>query len=296
MPKTKADSIQIHYETLGKADRPPLLLISGLGQQMAAWPDTLCRMLVDNGFFVIRFDNRDTGFSAKLDSKGIPDLQAAWEAYFQGAHISPPYTLRDMAADAIAVSDALGIQKVYACGFSLGGMIAQNMAFEFPERLAGMICMGSSTGYLSLPPPSPEAQAIMATPAPPTREEYINHMVKVFRVFSCGSKFYDASCQAEIAAQSYDRCFYPVGFIRQSVAMLADGSRQERLRKVIVPTLAVQGESDPLARPAHGRAIADAVQNAKFITLPEWGHGIDYPALWLVFTRHLADFINSHPI
>jgi len=189
MAAVTTHTIQIHYETLGKANRPPLLLISGLGQQMAAWPDDFCRMLVDNGFFVIHFDNRDTGLSAKLDSKGIPDLQAAWEAYFKGVHISPPYTLRDMAADAIAVSDALGIQKAYACGFSLGGMIAQNMAFEFPERLAGMICMGSSTGDLRLPPPSPEAQAIMATPAPPTREEYINHMVWVFRVFTVGQSF-----------------------------------------------------------------------------------------------------------
>ncbi|MDM8522229.1 alpha/beta hydrolase [Desulfococcaceae bacterium HSG8] len=295
MPLT-SNSVQIYYETFGKADHPALLLISGLGEQMVAWPEKFCRMLADSDLFVIRFDNRDSGFSTKPDLLKIPNLLATWGAYFKETSISPPYTLQDMAADAVSVLDALEIQKACACGFSLGGMISQNMAFEFSRRLSSMICMGSSTGSLHLPPPAPEVQAVMATPPPQTREEYIRHIVWVFNVFSGGSEFYDAECRAETAAQSYDRCFHPIGFLRQSVAMLADGSRQERLHKVEVPTLVLHGESDPLVQPVHGRAIAEAVHNAELVIVPEWGHGLDYPRLWPLLIRHLADFLKSDPI
>ncbi len=290
MPTTTVNSIQIQYETFGKSNHPALLLISGLGEQMAAWPEKLCGMLADNGLFVIRFDNRDTGLSTKLDSLGIPNLQEAWEAYFKETPISTPYTLRDMANDAVGVLDALGIQKAYACGFSLGGMIAQNMAFEFPNRIAGMICMGSSAGDPRMPPPTPEAQAAMMTPPPQTREEYIKHIVSVFKVFSGESKLFDAEGRAERAAQSYDRCFYPIGFARQNVAMLADGDRRERLNRVDAPTLVLHGELDPLAQPTHGKAIAEAVRDANFVVVPDWGHGIDYPSLWPLLTCHLVEF------
>jgi pimeloyl-ACP methyl ester carboxylesterase len=288
MARIKANGIEIEYDTFGRKKGRPLVLIMGLGEQMVAWPEQFCRMLADAGFFVIRFDNRDTGHSTKMESKSITDLQAAWEAYFKGESFKPPYTLKNMAADAIGLMDEIGVEKAYACGFSLGGMIAQNIAFNYPERLLGMICMGSSTGELHLPPPTPDAQAVMATPPPQNRDSFIIHQVHVFRVFSGGSRYFDPECRTEIAAQSYDRCFYPPGFILQSVAMLADGSRRERLEKVRVPTLVLHGELDPMARSVHGQAVADAVERAEIIIVPEWGHGLDYPKLWPHLIGHLV--------
>jgi pimeloyl-ACP methyl ester carboxylesterase len=175
-------------------------------------------------------------------------------------------------------------------------MIAQNMAFIFPERLAGMICMGSSTGERTLPPPKPVAQNAMATPPPQSRAGFIEHAVKIFRSFAGGSKLYDAECRAEIAGLTYDRCYYPQGFLRQSVAMLADGSRAERLEKVDLPTLVLQGELDPLTQPQHGRAIADAVPGAEIAILTDWGHGLDYPKLWIPIVEHMVNFRNLNPL
>ena len=296
MPLISANTIEVACETFGRPDDPGLVLIMGLGEQMVAWPAEFCRMLSDKGFFVIRFDNRDTGLSTKFDSRGIPDLMGAWDAYFKAAPITAPYTLQDMAADVNGLLESMNIGRSYVCGFSLGGTIAQNMAFAFPERMAGMICIGSSTGGRTLPPPKPEAQKAMATPLPESREGFVGHTVSVFRSFSGGSALYDARCRSEIAALAYDRCFYPQGFVRQSVAMLADGSRTERLKNVRLPTLVLQGELDPLAQPEHGRAIAEAVPGAEFAILNDWGHGLDYPELWPSVIQHIVNFRKSHPM
>ncbi len=294
MQTLTSKSVQIAYEVFGSQDgSPALLLISGLGEQMVAWPDDFCRLLADSGFFVIRFDNRDAGLSAKLEELGVPDLLGSWAAYFRGETVSPMYTLQDMADDAVGVLDELGIEKSYVCGFSLGGMIAQNMAFGHPDRLHGLICMGSSTGDQLLPTPTPEAQAVMATPPPLLRDEYAAHMASVFETFSGGSKLYSRQCRSETAARSFDRCFYPLGFMRQSVAMLADGSRKERLEKLKMHTLVLHGEMDVLAQPEHGQAIAAAVNRARIVLVPEWGHGLDYPELWPQFKDHFIAFCKD---
>jgi pimeloyl-ACP methyl ester carboxylesterase len=296
MPIASINSIEIAYETFGEPKDPTLVLIMGLGEQMVAWPKKFCQMLAKKGIFVIRFDNRDTGFSTKLDSCGVPDVMGAWEDYFRGKPIGSPYMLKDMAADVNGLLDSLSIEKALICGFSLGGMVAQNMAFTFPDRMMGMICMGSSTGERTLPSPSPEARSAMLGPPPPSRDGFVGHNISVYRAFSGGSTLYDPKCRTETAAFSFDRGLHPEGFVRQSVAMLADGDRTDRLKRVQLPTLVLHGELDPLAPPAHGRAIADAVSGAQFVVLANWGHGIDYPALWPSLTEHIINFQKAHPV
>jgi pimeloyl-ACP methyl ester carboxylesterase len=293
MPTVSANSIEIAYETFGRSDDPAVVLIMGLGEQMVAWPAEFCRMLADAGFYVIRFDNRDTGLSTKPEACGLPDVQGAWVSYFKSEPITPPYTLKDMASDVIGLLDALDIEKACICGFSLGGIIAQNMAYHFPGRLSGVVIMASTTGERHLPPPTVEAQRPMTTHPPQTREGYVEHVVWAFEIFSGGSRLFDADCKAEIAGLSFDRSFYPQGFMRQSMAMLADGSRRERLEKVRLPVLILHGELDPLVRPVHGQAIADAVDGAKIVVIPDWGHGLDYPLLWPELVGHLAAFQRS---
>ncbi|MCP3876132.1 MAG: alpha/beta hydrolase [Desulfobacteraceae bacterium] len=294
MSTININSIKIAYEAFGKHANPSVILIAGLGEQMVSWPIEFCQKLSNEGFYVIRFDNRDTGLSTTFDKKGIPDLQKAWEAYFTSSPITPPYSLEDMASDVNGLLEALNIDKAYVFGHSMGGMVAQNMAFKYPERMAGMVCIGSSTGDLTLPPPKPEVQTVMADPPPDSREKFIAHSVLVFKVFSNGSTGYDAECRAKIAEQTYDRNYYPIGFMRHSVAMLADGSRTERLKEISVPTLVIQGEIDPLAQPAHGQAIAGAVQNSKFIQIPNLGHGMDYPELWPIIINHFLNFLDEN--
>jgi pimeloyl-ACP methyl ester carboxylesterase len=291
MPKATNNSMRIHFETIGDRQYPALILIAGLGEQSISWPTAFCEALSNIGLFVIRFDNRDTGLSTKLDSLGIPDLNTDWKAYYSAKPIFTPYTLTDMAADAVGVLDATGIQKAYVCGFSLGGMVAQHMAFDFPERTSGLVCLGSSSGDLNPPPPTAKAQAAMASPPPTERKAHVEHMVSVFKVFANGSKHFDPKCRESISASSFDRCFYPIGFMRQSAAMLADGSRLERLKRIDVPTLVMNGELDPVAQLKHGKAIAGVINDAKFISVPEWGHGLDYPKLWPLMAEHIKKFI-----
>ena len=144
MPEASINDITIAYETIGSENDIPLLLIAGLSSQLVTWPDEFCRRLAAAGHFVIRFDNRDCGLSSKIESGGVPDVEALMVAKQQGQPIDPPYTLSDMAADAVGLLDTLGLDRVHVCGLSMGGMIAQMMAIDFPDRVASMISMMES--------------------------------------------------------------------------------------------------------------------------------------------------------
>ncbi len=284
------DSVEMAYDTFGRPGDTPVILIMGLGEKMIAWLKPFFEMLADNKFFAIRFDNTDTGLSTKFGELEIADVFQAWDAYFNADPIDAPDSFQDMADDVVGLLDRLGIEKAHICGFSLGSMIAQNMSFLFPERTCGMVCMGSSAGHRTLPPPRTEVLNAMALPPPDSRTGYIDHSVSISQTLSGGSPFYDAQCRAEIAAASYDRCYYPHGFLRQNVAMLADGCRTKRLSTIQRPTLVMHGVTDPLSRVGHGRAIARAVPESEIRIQPDWGHGLDFPKLWPPTIQIMTDF------
>jgi pimeloyl-ACP methyl ester carboxylesterase len=290
MPRAAANGIDIEYDTFGDRNRSPLLLIMGLSSQMVAWPESFCQKLAQSGHWVLRFDNRDVGLSSKIEGVGIPDLMAAMTAHQQGQPVAAPYTLSDMAADAIGLMDALELEKAHVCGLSMGGMIAQVMAIEYPRRISSLISMESSTGDPTLPPAKAQAMEAMLSPPPQDRDGYIHHAVEVFRAFSGGSDKFDETLERELAVNSYDRSFYPVGFIRQLAAILASGDRSERLASVTAPTLVIHGANDPLVTLAHGRATGRAIPGAKLLVIEGLGHGIAYPTLW----DEIVDAITQH--
>jgi len=214
MPKAKANNIEIEYDTFGDPSSRPLLIVMGLGAQMIAWLEDFCMMLVDKGFYVIRFDNRDIG-------------------------------LEDMADDAVGLLDALNIEKAHICGASMGGMIVQVITIRHPTRVLSLTSIMSTTGNPELPQPKPEAMQALLKPSPTEREAYIEESVKRRRIFY-GSGFpYPEDQAREIAAISYDRSFYPDGMARQLVAILANGNRASNLGSIKVPTLVVHGGDDP---------------------------------------------------
>jgi pimeloyl-ACP methyl ester carboxylesterase len=245
--------------------------------------------LADNGHFVIRFDNRDVGLSSKIDDGGIPNFMAAQMAYNEDRPVEAPYTLSDMAADGAGLLDALGVAKAHICGLSLGGMIAQTMAVEFPDRTLSLISMESSTSEKDLPPPTPEAMRALLTPPPAEREAYIRHLGQTFRTFSTNSDFYDEIMEKELSALAYDRCFYPPGFVRQYVARLASGGRKKTLGTLQVPTLVIHGSHDALLPPEHGRATAAAMPQAKFHLIDGLGHGLSFPLLWDILVKAISE-------
>jgi len=279
MPQADANGLRLEYETFGRSSDDPLLLVMGLGAQMILWHEDFCEQLAARGHRVIRFDNRDIGKSTWLDELGIPDVMGAMTAAFTRQSIAAPYLLRDMAADAAGVLDALGIETAHVVGASMGGMIAQSLAIEFPKRLRSLTSIMSSTGNPNLPPASQAAMSALLAPPPTNREESIERAVSVFRTIGSPGFPFDEAEMRERAGRAYDRGFNPAGVARQMVAILASGSRNEALKGVRVPALVIHGKDDPLVPLPAGEDTAAAIPGAELMVIPGMGHDLPRP-LW----------------
>lgn len=280
MPNVKANGIQIEYETFGNTSSPALLLIIGLGNHMTDWDEAICKQLADGGLFVIRFDNRDVGLSTKFDGAGAPDVIGAFTDQLQGKKVNAPYTLNDMADDAVGLLDALGIKKAHICGMSMGGMIAQTIAIRHPQRLLSLTSIYSTTGNPDLPPPTPEATQVLITPPPEEREAYIEYMIKLFKTLAGPGFPFDEQWHRQAAMRRYDRCFYPQGVGRQILAVLAHGSRKDALASVQIPTLVIHGTDDPLVRVECGKDTAEAIPGAELMIIEGMGHDLPHDGAW----------------
>ncbi len=279
MPNVNANGITIEYEEFGDPRGRPLLLIMGLGAQMILWHEEFCQQLAERGYRVIRFDNRDVGKSTWFDHLGVPDVMSAVTAALARQPVGAPYLIRDMAADAVGLLDALHIDQADIVGASMGGMIAQAVAIEFPSRLRTLTSIMSSTGNPNLPPASPGALAVLMAPPPKTRAESIERGVTVFRAIGSPGFPFDETAIRERAERSYDRGFNPNGTVRQLVAILGSGSRSEALRSVATPALVVHGKDDPLVPLAAGQDTAAAIPGAELLAIDGMGH--DMPrAVW----------------
>lgn len=288
MPVARNGEIEIHYETVGDPADPAVLLVMGLGAQLIAWPDDWCRLFVDAGRFVVRFDNRDCGLSTKLRGAEVdlPAVMAAWAG--NGAMPPVPYLLSDMAADAVAVLDDLGIERADIVGASLGGMIVQTMAIEHPGRVATLTSIMSTTGepdfYLSVP----EVRAMLFQPVPEGRDAIIAASVERSRAMS-SPRYFDAADASARTAAAYDRSYFPEGVLRQTAAIRASGSRDAALRELDVPTLVIHGRADTLILPVGGEHTAELVPGANLFLVHDMGHDLPRP-LWPL----LVDLILSH--
>ncbi|MHA1930986.1 MAG: alpha/beta fold hydrolase [Promethearchaeota archaeon] len=289
MPKAKANDIEIEYETFGDPSDKPLLLINGLGSQMINWDEGFIQCLVEHGFFVIQFDNRDVGLSTKIEETGEPDMMQAYLAIQAGKPFEPPYTVEDMADDAVGLLDALNIEKAHICGFSMGGTIVQVIAYRHPTRVLSLTSISSSTGNPDIPRGDPEVGRVMATPAPPDRDGYVEYYVKLRRLLN-GSIFpYDEVKNRDYAGRAYDRSFYPPGISRQSLALMIGGNRKSKLASITVPTLIIHGADDPIVRVEGGKDTHEAIPGSELIIIEGMGHFIP-PETW----ERISDAIKTN--
>ena len=286
MARTKANGIEIEYETAGSKSDPALLMIMGLGAQLTIWPDALFEGLARKGFFVIRYDNRDTGLSTDFGSWGVANIADAIGKVMQGKKVEAPYLVKDMAADAVGLMDALGIDTAHMVGASMGGMIAQTVAGLWPQRTRSLVSIYSSSGRPGLPVGKPEALAMLtAQPEGPAREQLVKHGMKLRTVI--GSPAYPA-VEAELRAfveKNVDRRWYPEGAARQYLSVIASGDRVDLLKTVKVPTLVLHGEADPLLPVECGRDVARLVPGAEIQTYPGWGHDFPGPLIPTLIDR-----------
>lgn len=279
MPKAKVNDIEIEYDTFGGPSSKPLLLIMGLGAQMINWDEKFCERLVERGFYVIRFDNRDVGLSTKFEEAGEPDLMKLFISAQSGEKIEATYTLEDMADDAIGLLDTINIDKAHICGVSMGGMIAQVIAYRHPSRVLSLTSIMSTTGNPDLPRPKPEAMQVLIKPIPTEREAIIEDGVNRMQIVHGNGIPFDEERARRLVTASFDRSAYRPGYSRQLAAIIATGNRKPALASIRVPTIVIHGEVDPLVPLEGGKDTMEAIPGAELQIIRGMGHSLP-PVVW----------------
>ena len=285
--------IEMAYQDYGNPDNPAALLIMGLGCQLVHWPDSVVRQLLDKGYRVIRFDNRDAGSSAHTPPPKWPfqiPMVVRMLLASRGIRLKPPYTLSHMATDTIGLLDALKISKAHIVGVSMGGMIAQACAIEYPHRLLSMTSIMSSSGDSKLPPPNPEVARALLGRVPTNREEAIEAGVEMWRILSESRFPQDKDESAFMTALAYDKDPGRDGMMQQLKAILGSDPRTEGLASVRAPSLVVHGTADRLVPPECGEHTAECISGAKLEMIEGMGHALQpgvVAELMPVLLRHL---------
>ncbi len=278
--KIRANGIDIEVEDSAQTDasfvnKPAVLLIMGLGMQLIAWPPEMVRALEQAGYRVVRFDNRDVGLSSHFDALGKPNLLWASLKYKLGLVPAAPYSLADMAADAIGVLDALQIEKSHVVGVSMGGMIAQRVALAAPARTLSLTSIMSTSGARGLPQAAPEVvRVLLSRPTGSSTEAVVAHTMRLFKAI--GSPAYpvpEAEMRARVT-EGVQRAFHPMGTARQMLAIVADITRAALLARITAPTLVIHGKADPLVPLACGEDTARRIPGAKLLTIDGMGHDL----------------------
>ncbi|WP_185996430.1 alpha/beta fold hydrolase [Nocardioides campestrisoli] len=277
--------VELCYQTFGHPEADPLLLVMGLGGPMTWWPSALCEQLAEAGFFVVRYDNRDTGRSTRMPGRVT---HAMLVRAFLGRRVRAPYSLADLADDAFGLMDHLGLDSAHVAGLSMGGMVAQTMAIAEPRRVRSLTSIMSTTGRRSVGWQSPRLLPALVAPRQPGREAYVRTSAALWRMI--GSPEYPVAHEVllERARETYDRGFDARGVLRQTLAVLTQPDRTRRLRGLRMPTAVVHGLADHMVHVSGGRATAAAVPGAELVLIDGMGHDLPealHPSLVDVLRR-----------
>ena len=275
MPIAAIDDVTLDYEVHGEPGAPAVLLVMGLGMPAAMWPDEFVRTLLDRGLRVVTFDNRDSGASTRLARLPVPNIGASMTRAMMGLRVTAPYSLTDMAIDAVAVLDAAGIDRAHVIGASMGGMIAQTVAILYPDRVLSLTSIMSTTGDPTLPPATPEAMRVLLTPPPGDREGNVGRALEAWKVIGSPGYPFDEPRMRDLFGRAFDRGYNPGGVARQFAAIMKSGDRTTALRNVTVPSLVIHGAADPLIPVAAAHATASAISGAELLVIEGMGH--DFP-------------------
>ena len=288
-----ANDLRLEVEDTGERNRPAVLLIAGMSMQLIVWPDQLVHQLHQAGYRVVRFDNRDMGLSQSMD--GVQTPQLLWFMMQQKLGLKPktPYTLQDMAQDALAVMDHLKIQQAHLVGVSMGGMIAQRLALHASERVLSMTCIMSSSGAKGLPGPSSEIRQILMSPPSGGAAAARQHGVRFVKALAGPGFEHPKGTQEQLVDDSLKRSYRPMGSYRQMLAVMADRERAALLSQIKAPVLVIHGKADPLLPFACGEDIARRIPQAKIHGIDGLGHDFPPAAVDLILAR-LLPFLNAH--
>ncbi len=294
MPQVRANGIDIEYESFGRESDPLILLIMGFGAQLIFWPETLCEGLAAKGFHVVRFDNRDIGKSTHLTGQAAPDPRALFGEVMSGRRPEVPYTLDDMADDAAGLMDALGVSHAHIVGASMGGMIAQLVAINHPDRVKSLISIMSTTGRRDLPSGKPETLSVLFRPPDSeSRDDLIAASILVQKALaSPGFPPGEAEMRARAESRTDRAPFDLAGLARQSAALIVAPPRNALLQTVRCPALVLHGADDPVIPAAAARDTAESIPGAELVIVPGMGHDFAQ-ALVPVHLKHIGDFVSK---
>ena len=269
------DTAEINPQDTDAYTRPAVLLIMGLGMQLIAWPDQLVDELVDAGFRVVRMDNRDIGLSQHFDHLGKPNILMAGIKYKLGLHIRPPYTLEDMAQDALAVLHTLDIASAHIVGVSMGGMIAQRVAIAAPQRVISLTSIMSSSGAKGLKQAHRDViRVLLSRPTSGVQEAVVDHYVKLYKAIGSPDFPTPEPEMRERITRAVQRSYHPAGALRQMVALIADSRRADQLSRITSSTLVLHGKADPLVPFEHGEDVAQRISGARLVGIDGMGHDL----------------------
>jgi pimeloyl-ACP methyl ester carboxylesterase len=275
-----ANGVQIEVDVQGPEHGEPILLIMGLGMQLIGWPDELVQMLVQRGFRVIRHDNRDVGLSQGFDRLGVPNVLVEALRHRLRLRVRAPYQIADMAADALGVLDALGIQHAHVCGASMGGMIAQHIAAKHPRRVKSLTLIMTTSGARHQKQAHPKVlRVLMSRPQRPDAPTYMAHMAHVLSVIGSPGYPPDAKRLQQRLMASFSRAYRPSGTARQLVAVAADGDRSPLLQRIVAPTRVIHGDVDPLVPVPAAHDLVSKIPGAVADIVPGMGHDLPLPLL-----------------
>lgn len=290
-----ANGLRLAYDAFGKRHDPAVILIAGLGTQLLGWEARFCEQLAAQGFWVIRFDNRDSGRSTYFREAGLPNLQPAIQSWMMGKGIQKvpaPYTVQDMALDVVGLMDGLGIESAHLIGGSMGGIIAQVTTIEQSSRVKTLTCICSTSGDPTLPLPRPEAMGLLIAPPPTDEASYIEHELHSARVLH--GPHYPPN-EEEVRAKGlkvYGRGLNPAGVARQLAAVSASVGWKAQLPEITTPTLVIHGTADPLLPYPCGQDIANTIPGAALLTLENAGHTVPRP-LWAEVIEAIAGHCSA---
>jgi len=266
----RVGDVELAYETFGDPSHATVLLVMGLATQMLGWRDDLCAQIAERGFHVVRYDNRDVGRSTKFSSHRPPTAAQLLRRDREAA----AYTLADMADDGIGLLDCLGIRAAHVVGASMGGMIAQTIAFRHPDRVLSLVSIMSNTGARWSGQPALSMYGVLLKRAPQDPDGYVEHQLSVIEKIGSPGFPRDEADIRETAAKAFARGHDPAGAGRQLAAIIASGDRSAELARIRVPTLVVHGTADRLVNPSGGRATAKAIPDARLLLIPGMGHDL----------------------
>lgn len=270
MPNVEANGLRLEYDSFGNPSDPPMVLIMGLGAQMISWPVAFCEMLAEKGYYVVRFDNRDCGLSTHFVDAPVPDVAAI----LAGDYTTASYRMSDFAADTAGLFDALGFTKVHVVGASMGGMIAQQLVIDHPDRVASLCSIMSTTGDPNVGQATPEALALLTRPAAPDRDAAIESGLAALKLIGSPDFPTPDDVLRQRTANGYDRSYDPPAGLRQTAAIVASPDRTAGLHGVHVPTVVIHGTKDPLVNFSGGEATVAAIPGATFVPITGMGHDL----------------------